>query len=108
MFDDDYLHEHPPAYHAVESLHFSFNDEILNDKGKQEYFQALIDQRPIHNNSPSRVHNVENPLQFEYLWNTLKHNLIMITHCFHDYFSVLELNVSTNMSFIDPIQSGIY
>jgi hypothetical protein len=78
MFDDDHLHEHPQAYHAVESLHFSFNDKILNDKGEKEYFQALIDQRPIHNNSPSRVHNFENPLQSNF-WNIMKHNLIMIT-----------------------------
>jgi hypothetical protein len=42
------------------------------------------------------------------LWNTFKHNLITITLFFHDYFSFLELNVSTNISFIDPVQSEIY
>jgi hypothetical protein len=62
LFDDDYLHEHPLACLVVEYLHFSFNDEILNDRREQEYFQALINQIPIHNNSPSRVHNFKSHL----------------------------------------------
>jgi hypothetical protein len=76
MFDNDHLHENPPTYHAVEPLHFSFKDKILSDKGEQEYFQTLIDQRSIHSNSPSRVHNFENILQTRFL----EHNETQFDH----------------------------
>jgi hypothetical protein len=79
----------------------------LNDKQEQQYFQALIDQRLILNDSPSRMHNVESPLQFKFL----EHVESQFDHdnpVFDDYFSVPELNVSINVSFNDPVQSEIY
>jgi hypothetical protein len=68
--------------------------------------QALIDQRLILNDSPSRMHNVEIPSQFEFLEH-VESQFDHDNHVFDDYFSVLELNVSTNVSSNDPVQSEI-
>jgi len=66
MFDNDLSREHSQTYHSIEYSHFSHN-ETLNNKQEQEYFLALIDQRIILNDSPSRMHNVESPSQFKFL-----------------------------------------
>jgi hypothetical protein len=66
----------------------------------------LIDQRLILNDNPSRMHKSRSPSQFEFL----KHVETQFDHdnpVFDDYFSVLELNVSTNISFTDLVQSKI-
>jgi hypothetical protein len=102
LFDSNLSREQSPAYHSVEYSHFSHN-ETLNDKQEQEDFLALIDQRLILNDIPSRMHKVQIPLEFklmEHVESQYNHD----NHVFNDYFYFLELNVSTNISFNNPIQ----
>ena len=91
----------------MQSIHYSFNDTILNDKREHQYFQTLIDQRLIQNYHPSRIHNVESPFEFQ----ILEHAQSKFNHdnpFFDDYFSIPELHMSTNISFIDYVKSKIF
>jgi hypothetical protein len=90
----------------MQYLHYSFNDETLNDKSEQENFPTLIDQRFILNENPSKLHNVEIPSQLGFL----EHVEPEFDHddpIFDYYFVALEFNMSINVSTNDPIQYEI-
>jgi len=67
LFDNNHPLEHPSAYHTINSSHYSFSDETLNDIPDQEECQTLIDRALILNNTSSRMHPFEIPLQFKFL-----------------------------------------
>jgi hypothetical protein len=65
----------------------------------------LIDQRTIIHDSPSTMHKVLS--HFPYLKH-VESQFYFDNPVFYDYFYVLEINVSTNISFVDLVQSKIY
>jgi hypothetical protein len=67
---------------------------------------TLIDQSFFLNGSPSMTHNVINPSQSGFLEHA-ESQFDIDNPIFDDYFFVLELNVSTNLSFVGPTQSEI-
>jgi hypothetical protein len=79
----------------------------MNDKQEQQDFQTLIDQRLILNESPSRMHNVEIPLQFEFL-KCVESQFDHDKHVFDDYFVVPKLNVSIDVSSTDPLKYDFF
>jgi hypothetical protein len=67
----------------------------------------LIDQILILNGSPSWMHNVEIHSQLKFM-EYVESQFVHDNPIFDDYFYVLELNVSTNISLFDRAQSEIY
>jgi len=106
LFDNDHPHEKPSIYHAIHSLHYSFSNETLNDIPYHKECPTLIDQTPILNDTSSVMYQFENPSQFQFLEHVDSQSN-HYDHIFDDYFSVLELSVGTNLSFVDPLQSEI-
>jgi hypothetical protein len=78
----------------------------LNDKQEREDFPTLIDQILTLNDNSPKMHNVEIPSQFEFLEH-FESQFDRDNPVFDDYFVVLELNMSINVSSNDPTQSKI-
>jgi len=106
LFDDNHPHGQPYAYHTIHSSHYSFSDETLIGIPDQEECPTLINQVLILNNASSRMHPFESPLQFEFSEHG-ESQFDCDVPIFDDYFPVLELNESINLSLIDPTQYDI-
>jgi hypothetical protein len=106
LFDDNHPHGQPYAYHTIHSSHYSFSDETLIGIPDQEECPTLINQVLILNNASSGMHPFESPLQFEFLEHGESKSDFDVP-IFDDYFPVLKLNESIDLSLIDPMQSEI-
>jgi hypothetical protein len=66
----------------------------------------LIDEKLIFNDTSFRLHHFESTLYFKFSEH-VESELHLNNHVFGDYFLVPELNISINLSLIDPIQFEI-
>ena len=67
----------------------------------------MIDQTLILNDTSSRLHHFEIPSYFEFLKH-VEPQLDLNNPISDNYSSIMELNVSINLSLIDPVKYDIF